>query len=225
MLVVAFAAGALGSCGVAPRPAEEPARPVAPPKALVDDCVDDPTPLARAYHGVAAKARCDREVYTIMGGVANALGVKCEHCHVKDDYAAMTENKRIANWMAQDLVPFIRAKNGKDVWCADCHLSSGEGAAKILGVPRDRGRAIEWMTTHLTERFDAHDRAALRCATCHGANVGSANFEAKVILSGRLRASVPEPPPPVPAASDADAGGPADLGDGGLPSVPDATTP
>jgi hypothetical protein len=63
-------------------PATHPLRRSAAPADAPDDCVakpgkPPPKPLQREYTGLAAKARCDREINTIMGGVTHFLGVKC----------------------------------------------------------------------------------------------------------------------------------------------------
>lgn len=153
----------------------------------MDDCAPgaDGTPakpLRIAYEGLAKGARCDREVYTIMGGVVDALGVPCEYCHVKGDYVAATQKKDVANWMAAELVPALHAKNGKRVWCPTCHKSDGEGKAKILGNPRTRERSVEWMTAVMYERLETAHRDPLKCAACHQAPIGSEAFEKEIIL-------------------------------------------
>jgi hypothetical protein len=153
--------------------------------------------------GVAKAARCDREVYTIMGGVTHFLGVECRHCHLEPDYAADTHNKQVANWMARELVPNLqRRKQGAaaGVWCNDCHA----GKARFLGSPRRREFAIEWMTTHLTEELDAKGGKPLRCKACHGGDLGSPDFRAKLLLSD-LPGFAPTPSgaevsPPAPAS-------------------------
>src|SRR5262249_52449150 len=137
--------------------------------------------------GVAAKARCQREVYTIMGGVTHFLGVKCGYCHLEPDYRAMTHRKEVANWMARELIPRLEKKDGGgNVWCNDCHVVNGVGTAKILKVPRDPRWAVEWMTTHLVEDFETAHGNALRCKSCHQANLGSPDFQRKIILTDRL---------------------------------------
>jgi hypothetical protein len=78
------------------------------------------------------------------------------------------------------------------------------------------------MTTHLVEKFDTARGEALRCKTCHQGNLGTKEWNSKVILTDHL--------PPIPehaavAASDAadagvDAAG-ADVSDAGA-DVPDA---
>jgi hypothetical protein len=118
-----------------------------------------------------------------MGGVTHALGVKCDYCHVRDDYAANTHQKAVANWMAMEFVPKLAKKEGGEVWCNDCHVRSGRGVAKLLGNPRDTGFAIEWMSTHLVERFERTDGERLLCKSCHGDNVGSPGFRRKIVLA------------------------------------------
>jgi hypothetical protein len=184
------------SCGGAPEPrASAPVPPAAPKRAaLPDDCEPEPgkpppEPLERAYAGVAAKARCQREVYTIMGGVSHFLGVKCDYCHLVPDYRAMTHRKEIANWMAAELVPSLRKKsNGAQPWCNSCHTESGEGIAKILGDPRHPAYAAEWMTTHLVEDFQTKAGAPLYCKSCHQGNLGSPEFQRTIILTDHLPA-------------------------------------
>ena len=208
-----------GACGTPPPPRPSPPPPDAPRTVVeIDDCAPEDgkpvEPLARKYEGVARHARCQREVYTIMGMVTVALGQPCEYCHVRDRYPEMTERKRIANWMAAELVPSLEKHGGEELWCQDCHAPSGEGRAKILGNPRSRAQAIEWMTTHLVEKFDGARGEALRCKTCHQGNLGTKEWNAKVILTDHL--------PPIPehaeiAGSDDASTGTAgtDVSDGG----------
>ena len=149
-----------------------------------------PEPLQKRYDGLAKAARCQPEVYQIMEGVKQALGVECTYCHARDDFAASTHNKAVANWMARELVPRLSEKGGGEVWCNDCHLRADRGVAKILGNPRDRGFAIEWMNTHLVERFETRNGERLLCKNCHGATLGKPDFRAKIVLS--------QPPPSLP---------------------------
>ncbi len=185
------------TCGGAPVRTEAEQRIGAQParraRNVSDDCAPQagkppPAPLERQYDGLAAAARCQREVYTIMGGVTHFLGVKCTYCHLVPDYRAMTHRKRVANWMARELVPRLAEKAGGEVWCNDCHQKSGRGTAKILGNPRDERFAIEFMTTHLVENFETSKGEPLRCKMCHGANLGSPEFRRKIILTGHLPA-------------------------------------
>lgn len=203
-LVAFLIAGALSACGGAPVPApdartENPDPPALRRRAdLVDDCAElpgkpPPEPLRTQYTGVARAARCQREVYTIMGGLTHFLGVKCEYCHVEDDYPAPTHNKQVANWMASELIPSLEKKDGGTLWCNDCHAANGKPSPKLLGVPRRQGFVIEWMTTHLTERFErASDHGNLLCKDCHGGNLGSPDFQKRIILTDHL------PPRPKP---------------------------
>lgn len=209
-LVVAMA------CGAAPQPPangqdepdeldEDNQRPVLRRAANVaDDCAvqpgkPPPKPLARQYTGVAAKARCDREVYSIMGGITHFLGVNCAYCHEEPDYPKMTHRKHVANWMARELIPSLQKQNGGgEIWCNDCHLVKGEGSAKVLDNPRNERWAVEWMTTHMVDNFDRASGGPLRCKDCHKGNLGSAEFQKKIILTDRL--------PPKPADAGADGG-------------------
>src|SRR5882724_3170848 len=183
------------ACG-GPPAATEPASKAKTPAAtlgarradLPDDCEQEagkppPEPLRIAYTGVAKAARCQRAVYTIMGGVTHFLGVECKHCHAEPDYAADTHNKQIANWMARELVPRLQKRaadpsGNKDVWCADCHA----GKPKFLGDPRRRDVAIEWMATHLAPDFDTTAGKPPKCKDCHGADLGTPQFRSKIIL-------------------------------------------
>lgn len=202
------AAAVLGACGGAPVPTDGPTQ--APTSGVrkataVDDCAEQPgkkapEPLRKRYEGVAAKARCQREVFTIMGGLTHFLGVKCAHCHEEPDYAKMTHNKHVANWMARELIPSLEKKNGGgEVWCNDCHVVDGKGTAKILKAPRDQKWTIEWMTAHLSESFDAADGKPLRCKACHGANLGDPSFRRKIILTDHLPVPADQRKRPAPA--------------------------
>ena len=185
-------------------PADPPPEGAAPARRranVTDDCAQvpgkpPPEPLKKQYAGVAAKARCQREVYTIRGGVKHFLGVQCSYCHDESDYAKMTHRKHVANWMARELIPSLEKKRGGELWCNDCHMVDGKGTAKILGQPRDSRWAAEWMATHLVEDLQAADDKPLRCKSCHGGNPGTPEFQKKIILTERL---------PVKRAAEADA--------------------
>ncbi len=205
----------LGACGAPPAPAGAGSsaktasvvrRAPGPDDCLVEPGKPPPEPLLKVYTGVAAKARCQREVYTIMGGVTHFLGVECKHCHLEPDYAAMTHQKEVANWMARELVPRLqeRASSGLangEVWCNDCH----KGKAKFLGNPRDPGFVTDWMTVHLVEEFDTSLGKPLACRDCHQGDLGSPEFQRKIILTGNLpegRALPPVEPPTSPPLPD-----------------------
>jgi hypothetical protein len=200
LVLPVFVATGLGACGGSPGPtatAPVPATPSAaqPQKrvALPGDCDQQPgkpppDPLERSYTGVAAKARCQREVYTIMGGVTHFLGVECKYCHLVPNYRAMTHRKEIANWMAADLIPSLQKKGGGQVWCNNCHSAGDKGVARILGEPRKQSFAIEWMTTHLVEDFETKKGSPLHCKSCHQGNLGTPEFRRKIILTNNLPA-------------------------------------
>jgi hypothetical protein len=179
------------ACGTAPPPREQalsapPATRVVPRVPAADPCapVDGkpPAPLATTYAGLARSARCNAELEAMMQEVSLALGVGCAYCHLPGDFSAVTERKRVANWMATELVPSLRKRDGGDIECRDCHA----GRAKFLGEPRRRDVAIEWMTVELGERFEAASGEALYCKTCHGAELGRPEFRTRVILSEHL---------------------------------------
>jgi hypothetical protein len=151
---------------------------------------------------VLKAARCQPEVLAMMQGVSRALGVECSHCHDLGDYAKNTRNKEIANWMASELMPRLAHRSGKPLGCADCHADDGRGKAKILGAPRSRQRAVEWMNTVLVERFDAAAGGRLFCNTCHVGQLGSAAFQGRVMLTDHL----PPLPPGVVPGGTPDAG-------------------
>ena len=176
---------------------------------IPDDCEPQagkppPEPLRISYTGVAKAARCQREVYTIMGGVTHFLGVECKHCHVEPDYAADTHNKQIANWMARELVPRLQKRaadpsGNKEVWCADCHAKK----PKFLGDPRRRDVAIEWMTTHLAPDFDTAAGKPPKCKDCHGGDLGTPQFRSQVILHELEGLPMPAAAAPAVAPSSA----------------------
>lgn len=124
-----------------------------------------------------------------MGGVTHFLGVECKYCHLVPDYRAMTHRKEIANWMASELIPALQKRsNGKAPWCNDCHRAVGKpkGKAKFLGTPRDASFAAEWMTTHLVEDMATRAGEPLHCKGCHRGNLGTPEFQRKVILTDIL---------------------------------------
>lgn len=186
MLVVLSGCGAPPEPHSAPRPA--PIAASEPPARDPCEAVDGkpPPPVTATYEGVLRNARCQPEVFVIMQGVAKALGTGCEHCHAGTDFSAPTPNKRVANWMATELVPRLAKRSGGDIACADCHADDGSGKAKILGSPRSRQRAVEWMTANLVERFDAAAGGPLYCKTCHVGQLGTPAFQGHVILTDHL---------------------------------------
>ena len=211
-LVTTLAVSVLvGSCGAPPAQKAPPA-PSAPALVVRRTDIPDgcevlpgkpaPEPLRIPYDGVARQARCQRAVYTIMGGLTHFLGVPCKHCHLEPDYAADTHNKQIANWMARELVPRLQQRVSttggsadRQVWCQDCHA----GKPKFLGNPRRPDFAIEWMTTHLGEDFETIAGKPPKCRDCHGGDLGSPEFKPKLILSELSGLPRPAPPPPAPA--------------------------
>lgn len=194
----------LAACGSPPVPREEPrpapiAAPEPPPRDPCEPVDGKPAaPLTGTYTGLLKNARCEPEVLVIMQGVAKSLGTGCDHCHDETNYAAPTNDKRIANWMATELVPRLAKRGGGSITCADCHADDGKGKAKILGAPRSRTRAVEWMTASLVERFEQAAGGPLYCKTCHVGQFGSPAFEPRVILTEHL-----PPRPTAPAASSA----------------------
>jgi hypothetical protein len=192
LLLPLLVAADLAACAAAPEPRASAPLTAAPlssapaRSAIPDDCLEEPAPLERTYTGLAAKARCQREVYTIMGGVTHFLGVGCNYCHLVPDYRAMTHRKEIANWMAADLIPSLQKKGGGAVWCNGCHTNAGVGVAKILGEPRKESFAIEWMTTHLVEDLETKTGSPLHCKSCHQGNLGTPEFQRKIILTKNL---------------------------------------
>ena len=217
------------ACGAPPPPSPPPSKSKPPSLGkrrtdIPDDCQIEagkppPEPLRVAYTGVAKAAQCQRAVFTIMGGLTHFLGVQCKHCHLEPDYAADTHNKQIANWMARELVPRLQkrmasadASATKEVWCQDCHA----GKPKLLGDPRRRDVAIEWMTTHLTEDFDTLAGKPPKCKECHGGDLGTPEFRPKIIL-GEL--------PGLPAPASASAVAPAAPSEASAPVAPPSGAP
>jgi len=205
----------LFACGTPPPPreagdrTESAARPPAP---RVDPCAKGeawPGGAQPAFQGVARHVRCRAELIELMNATASALGVNCDYCHL-DDYAAPTQRKQIANWMATELSPSLRKRGGGSVGCADCHAEGGKARAKMLGTPRRHDLSVEWMTTVLVERFETAGGEPLYCRTCHVENLGAPGFVRSVILSPHLPPGPPSkalPLPPPPAAPPGAAGG------------------
>jgi hypothetical protein len=228
-VVALYAALGLLGCGTPPPAREAPKPlPVAPPLPPERDPCEPadgkpPEPLAAPYTGLLANARCRAEVPVIMGKVSRALGVDCTYCHVAGNFAATTEKKRVANWMATELVPSLKKRDGTAISCADCHAEGGAPRAKILGSPRNRSLAVEWMTTKLVERFDRATGGPLYCKACHRENLGSSGFRAHLILTelglGKANAGIPADAPVTPRTEDgAQPTGTAEPGaDGGAP--------
>ncbi len=159
-----------------------------------------------------------------MGGITHFLGVKCAYCHIEPDYAADTHNKRVANWMARELVPALRQRNfalgeSGEVWCQDCHA----GKPKPLGSPRQRSLAVDWMTTHLVEDLDTQRGQPLKCKDCHQGDLGSPEFKPNLIFSDL--AGLPKPESMTPGAPTQSASAPAPSAPASSEVAPAPTAP
>lgn len=198
VLALALACGLL-ACGPPrtrqPLPAGH-ARAPAEPLPRADPCGESAATAELGFQGLLRGARCQAEVVERMTETSRALGVACDYCHERGDFARPTPMKEVANWMAQKVVPSLRKRGGGAVQCADCHASNGHGAAKFLGTPRRQDLSVEWMTVVLAERFETAQGAPLYCRTCHTDDLGKAGFQKRVILTDRL--------PPLPPLSGSD---------------------
>ena len=127
------------ACGSAPLPAEPertaPPQPAGRARSVSDDCAPEagkppPAPLERQYEGLAKAARCQRGVYTIMGGVTHLLGVK-DVLPSRPDYRP--DHRSASQRMARELGRVARrqaAKGGqRATW-------SGRGTPRSGNPPR-----------------------------------------------------------------------------------------
>jgi hypothetical protein len=191
-----------------------PVASTAAPVAHFDPCAASP-PVWRKYDGILKRAKCDQDMFLTMAGVADALDVKCEACHVPNpsgkgfDYPKMTEMKKKALWMDHYFIENLRQRDGQPMRCKSCHVDkSGKPSLHFLGTPRDVPYAIEWMSTVMTSKFTQKDGTDLKCKNCHGGGWGSKEFSKKLILTS-LPFTAPPPaelfaePPPHEAASSA----------------------
>ena len=182
-------------------------RPAASPPATVDvhdvgvplppesECARNPDgtytePLDKTYVGLLRNAKCVRQKFLTMSNIADALDVKCSHCHVplpgppnQYDFPAMTEKKEIANWMGDTFIHGLLGTDGQAMLCAHCHATpTGAPIPRILGDPRDTGYAQEWMHEIMTAHFVQANGDRLRCKTCHvGMAPGQSDWQAHVI--------------------------------------------
>jgi hypothetical protein len=167
-----------------------PAKQAKAPDSSFDPCENNPPP-PKEYQGILRNARCDQDMFLTMASVAGQLGAECSFCHVptqddpkKFDYPAMTERKRIANWMSQHLMSSLKQKDGEPMRCRSCHTDeNGKPVRKILGDPRDPRKAQEWMAMVMVNRFTKLNGDKLKCRDCHGGNYGTPEWRGKVILT------------------------------------------
>ena len=161
-----------------------------------DQCDSSP-PLTTKYLGLLQDARCDYDRYPIMADVAKSLGVECRYCHLPDPsnpkeemYGMPTPKKEIANWMRMHLMTAIKPADGSAMSCKSCHVDAkGKPVAKILGEPRDTTHAHEWMSLVMTTKFVvAKTGEKLKCKHCHVGNIGTAEWQPKVILTDHIPA-------------------------------------
>jgi hypothetical protein len=143
------------------------------------------------YFGLLKGAPCDQQMYLTMASVADQLGVECKHCHAphptdpkKEEYPVMTPKKEIANWMSMHLMSAIKPADGTPMKCKSCHIDDkGKPLLKILGNPRDPGKAQEWMSLVMVNKFVTRSTGEkLKCKSCHAGNYTTPQWKAKVIL-------------------------------------------
>lgn len=203
-----LAVTALASACVEGAPPVAPTKPTPSSSSGFDPCLND-KPVWRTYDGPLKAARCEQEMFLTMGGIADQLGVDCNHCHEPKsagqkgyNYDVMTPKKETALWMSRTFMSNLKRADGQPMTCGSCHVDKkGKPSAKFLGTPRDSAWAVEWMTTVMTNRFVALDGSKLKCKSCHVGTWGAADFQPKVI--GRTEQVPHSPPPPEASAPDA----------------------
>ena len=77
-----------------------------------------------------------REMKKLMNRWARELGVKCDHCHVKEgetfDFDAATPNKKLAHYCDEHFVEPLRDAKAKAISCGTCH------DGKVTFMPREK---------------------------------------------------------------------------------------
>lgn len=140
-----------------------------------DGSLEDPIPAGR-YTGILRNARCKQEKFATMAAVAAALQVECKYCHLPDPvdptkeiYERVTTQKQQALWMCDTFIKGLSPVDGTQIQCVSCHAANDthQGRAKILGDPRDRDYAQQWMHEVLTTKFVEASGRRLKCKTCH----------------------------------------------------------
>jgi hypothetical protein len=155
-----------------------------------DPCAGSKAP-PKEYFGLLKAVPCEQQMFLTMASVAGQLDVECKHCHAphptdpkKEDYPVMTPKKDVANWMSMHLMSSIKPADGSRMTCKSCHVDDkGKPIAKILGNPRDPGKAQEWMSLVMVNKFVARNSGdKLKCKSCHAGNYTTPQWKAKVIL-------------------------------------------
>ena len=201
-----------GGCGAPPEPAT-PAKKAAVADTF-DACADHPEPVKKKYTSILKNVRCDQELFQTMAGIAGALNVECDYCHLHDasgdakkfDFPRMSDRKQVALFMQHEFVEGLKQKDGAPVECESCHTDkNGKPAAKFLGEPRDIPYTIEWMNLVMVNKFTHLDGTKLKCRDCHVGNYTTPEFQSKVIMRGdqvKLPGVTPYSPSPDTTPTD-----------------------
>lgn len=84
---------------------------------------------------ILTKGMDEKTASDLMRSFNQALGVKCNHCHVKTgkkfDYERWTKRKRIALRMYTDFVAKLKTQAGGAVTCNTCHQGRTTWLKKI----------------------------------------------------------------------------------------------
>jgi hypothetical protein len=114
--------------------------------------------------GLPSLAKMDPKVLRkLMKTFTRALGAKCGDCHNEQDFAAPTENKKIADGMWDHFVRDMTAGDGGPVYCDSCH----QGRMKMLDRTNKK-LLSKWMEDNYVGKLQGKGGKANECGTCHG---------------------------------------------------------
>jgi len=134
------------------------AEPIPRPSALVAELVEAGVDVAAPLSALTPAAR-----RSVMRSFTRSLGVECSYCHVADDFAAPTRNKKIASRMWSDFVGGLALKDGGALYCDSCH------AGRPVFLDRSSPAAVRPTMSAFVRKLERRDGSEHACATCHGA--------------------------------------------------------
>jgi len=85
--------------------------------------------------GTWIEGKDKEDIQLMMRSVNKALGVKCNHCHVRKEgkfqYDKWTPRKRVALFMYLNYVRKLQRRGGKSLSCRTCHRGKASFLKKI----------------------------------------------------------------------------------------------
>lgn len=106
----------------------------------------------------------ERVLKAVMTSFARSLGVKCNWCHVENDFAAPTPRKAAAAFMWDNFVAKLQLSDGSPLYCDSCHHQSTIFLHRNVS---EKPRLAKYMQTEYVDQVRRRDGQKHGCGTCH----------------------------------------------------------